>query len=440
MAELREVFGINANIDSRSYVDRGGLDQRFQRALKSNRHVVVHGGSKQGKSWLRTKGLRDKEAVVVQCTPTSTVESLLREVLGRLGVTATLHVTKTRELQGTLDFSSSVELGKVLAKMKVSGAGQGSARSSQVEDVEPIGQTAADLSWVTKTILASEKRMVLEDFHYISEDVQRELAFLLKAMGEYGLHVVIVGVWTRDHLLNYYNGDLEGRVEDIHLKWSDDELEQVLLQGAEAMRIRFMQDAINELVGDAFGNVGLLQRLAEQVCEFEGVFETPSWSRSPKNIGSAESLDSARKAVATQMRGRYQTFADNFVRGMRRLPDYSRLEVYRHLLRAATEATDRELLEGIDSAVLLQRINEKRNQKPLRSADLTQALDRIEKLQVRIQVNPLVLIYSKSARKLKLADNAFLFFRRHGDPTWPWQDAAPDFANDLALIDPLDLN
>jgi hypothetical protein len=37
-------------------------------------------------------------------------------------------------------------------------------------------------------------------------------------MGEYGLFVIVVGVWPKDHLLTYYNGDLEGRVEDIHLK------------------------------------------------------------------------------------------------------------------------------------------------------------------------------------------------------------------------------
>ena len=69
---LDDVFGISANVDSRSYVDRGGLDERFRRALGSQRHVAVHGGSKQGKSWLRTKGLRDNDAIVVQCQPNST--------------------------------------------------------------------------------------------------------------------------------------------------------------------------------------------------------------------------------------------------------------------------------------------------------------------------------------------------------------------------------
>jgi hypothetical protein len=44
-------------------------------------------------------------------------------------------------------------------------------------------------------ILASGKRLVLEDFHYLDEKAQREFAFLLKALGEYGMFVLVIGVW-----------------------------------------------------------------------------------------------------------------------------------------------------------------------------------------------------------------------------------------------------
>jgi hypothetical protein len=31
-------------------------------------------------------------------------------------------------------------------------------------------------------------------------------------------------MWAQNHLLTYCNGDLTGRVEDIHLAWEDSEL------------------------------------------------------------------------------------------------------------------------------------------------------------------------------------------------------------------------
>ncbi|HYB39985.1 MAG TPA: hypothetical protein VEF72_32555 [Mycobacterium sp.] len=92
--------------------------------------------------------------------------------------------------------------------------------------------------------------MVLKYFHYITESVQKDLAFLLKAMGEYGLFVIVVGVWPKDHLLTYYNGDLEGHVEDIHLKWSDSELKKVILQGCDALRISIPDSLVNTMLAE----------------------------------------------------------------------------------------------------------------------------------------------------------------------------------------------
>lgn len=437
MAELGEVFGIGASVNSPSYVDRGRLDAAFASSIAANRHVAVHGGSKQGKSWLRTKVLPDHESVVIQCTPHSKPDSLLREALGRLGVSATIHMTTTRELTGTLDFQGNLELGKLLAKAKGQ-IGAGGAISSTAEwETEPIGKTAADLSWVSSAISASTRRLVLEDFHYIDESAQRDMAFLLKAMGEYGLFVVVVGVWPRDHLLTYYNGDLEGRVDDIHLTWKDAELDEVLVQGAKALRISFSDELRAEVVREAFGNVGLLHRIASKLCSEHGIERTLPRGQT-RTLERDASLAIALAKVAAEMEGRYQAFSDNFVRGMRRLS--SGLEVYRHLLEAVTEATDEELLAGIDSAVLLQRISSQEGGGGIRASDLTQALDRIDRLQVKIGVNPLVLTYNRSSRKLFLADNSFLFFRRHGKTTWPWSDRGISIRNDLAEQDPLDFD
>ncbi|WP_138158215.1 hypothetical protein [Mycolicibacterium neoaurum] len=434
MVRMQEVFGMGADVGSPSYVNRGRLDERFKNALASRRHIAIHGGSKQGKSWLREKGLADPETIILQCVPGSTPESLIREALGRLGVEAKLKRTTTQEFEGKLDFSGAAELGKILAKAKAEGTVSGSAGRGSETEYEPIGKSPADLSWVSTTIAASGKRLVLEDFHYLDERVQKDLSFLLKAMGEYGLYVIVVGVWPKDHLLTYYNGDLEGRVEDIHLTWSDEELAKVVRQGCNALRIRIPEGVIDELVREASGSVGLVQRLAEQLCRAEGIEETTSgWSGTP-TIGSRETLDIAKRAVAEQMEGRFQTFADNFVRGMRRLPEG--LEVYKYLLQAASDASDHDLSEGIDSAALLASIDEHGGH-AIRLSDLTQALDRIDRLQVKIEVRPSVLTYSKASRKLFLADRAFLFFRRNGEPRWPWMAGEPEITNDLSDGNPL---
>jgi hypothetical protein len=119
------------------------------------------------------------------------------------------------------------------------------------------------------------------------------------------------------------------------------------------------------------------------------------------------------------MKARYDAFADDFVRGMKRMKEG--LAVYKHLLRAFTASKSDELIEGIDSSELLERIQASHPDPPIRGSDLTQALERVDRLQVKIGVQPPVLTYNHDRRRLFLADRSFLFYRQHGDPTWPWE-------------------
>jgi len=275
----------------------------------------------------------------------------------------------------------------------------------------------------------------LRIFHYVSESRRQELAFILKALGDYGVGVIVVGIWPQDHLLTYYNGDLDGRVEDIRLEWSPEELEQVLLQGSEALNLTMTPGLRAALVEDAYGNVGLLQRLAEQVCIAENIGSRCDRSRA---LDVGLSLDSAREVVAESMNQRFEAFADGFVRGMKRMTEG--LEVYKHLLRTFTHADDADLLSGIDSKELLTRINS--DEEKIRQSDLTQGLERIDRLQVKIEVQPIVLAYSRSRRRIYLADRAFLFFRKYGKPTWPW-DEDETFRSSIDAMpeqEPLDLD
>ena len=144
-----------------------------------------------------------------------------QQEVGELGIRAELKQTGTSHLEGTLDLSGGGELGNIIVgKLKLDASGSGTKSSDKTTETEPIGTTPADLSGVARILDASEKKLVIEDFHYVTEENRRSFAFLLKALGDYGVHVILVGVWPEDHLLTYYNGDLDGRVEDLYLEWS----------------------------------------------------------------------------------------------------------------------------------------------------------------------------------------------------------------------------
>lgn len=432
---VSDVYGIRVRVDPRFYVDRGSLDERLESLLSADTHIVIHGDSKQGKSWLRSRLLSSDQTIVVQCQPGATPEQILKEALGSLGVLAEISRTTTGAYEGSLEISGTAGIGvKILASLGLTA--KAGAKKSHQEAVasEPVGRTPGDLNWVAKVLAASERRLVIEDFHYVSEENRRDAAFLIKALGDYGVFVIIVGVWPHDHLLSYYNGDLEGRIEDLHLKWSSDELEQVLTLGSSQLGISFSPALRETVVRDAYGNVGLLQRLAKEICLKEGIVEARSDSLF---ITAGPTLEAARASVANSMRARYESFADNFVLGLRRLKEG--LEVYRYLLQVVTQATDEDLESGLQRSELLLRINTLAAT-PIRQSDLTSALQRLDRLQAKIGVKPLVLTYSRDSRRLWTVDKSFLFFRRYGSASWPWNETDFSISNDLASSNPLEVS
>jgi hypothetical protein len=428
---LQKVFGIATHVNQDSYIDRGGLDNKLGYYLRTERHVAIHGDSKQGKSWLRGNLLTEDDTLVVQCQPESSPESILREALGQLGLNVELKRTGMTQFEGQLDVDATGEVGNfLLGKMKAeAGISVGGSKAETVER-QPVGQQMTDLSWIARALKASGKRLVVEDFHYVTEENRKAFSFTLKALGDYGVYVILVGIWPEDHMLTYYNGNLDGRVEDLQLVWDDADLDAVLDKGSKALNITMTESLRVALVADAHGNVGLVQRLAEQVC-----IKAEIWERQdePRTIDVGEELEAARQEVSDQMKSRYDAFADDFVRGMKRMKEG--LAVYKHLLRAFTASKSDELTEGIDSSDLLERIQKSHPDPPIRGSDLTQALDRVDRLQIKIGVQPPVLTYNHDRRRLFLADRSFLFYRQHGNPTWPWDkddtllsliEAAPD--------------
>lgn len=197
-------------------------------------------------------------------------------------------------------------------------------------------------------------------------------------------------------------------MEDLRLEWRDDELEEVLDRGARALNIEIADALRASLVADAFGNVGLLQRGAEQLCREAGIGRR-AWPR--RQLVDTALLERSRRNLAGGMAGRFLTFAD-------RLKSSGAL--YRDVVRAVTVASDDDLLNGIPLAELPSAIiaaGGKRRTRP----KLREKLLVISDVQANAEVQPPVLAWDQPRNRLFLVDRSFLHYRKYGEPTWPWE-------------------
>lgn len=110
MTQLGEVFGISTSVPHYTYVDRAGLDKRFTYLVKQDRHLVIHGASKQGKTILRKKNLPENECLIVRCGANSGRERIYLEILRQLGSQIPTEVSNNLTLVGELKGKASSQL------------------------------------------------------------------------------------------------------------------------------------------------------------------------------------------------------------------------------------------------------------------------------------------------------------------------------------------
>src|ERR1700751_1456977 len=78
-----------------TYVQRNGVDDRFLNDITRDKHIVLHGGSKQGKTCLRKYHLQESDFIVVQCTRETTKPKLYEAILKKAGIPSEVSQSKT---------------------------------------------------------------------------------------------------------------------------------------------------------------------------------------------------------------------------------------------------------------------------------------------------------------------------------------------------------
>lgn len=238
-----EVFGISHTVLPDSYVDRGALDQQLKTLLGRPNHIALRGESKCGKSWLRQQTVPN--AITVQCRLDRGAHDLYIDALSQLGIKLVLDDTKSGKISGHVKAEASVGEGliaKVLGATATGKAGIEGERGNETR-TEPVGQDVSDLRFVADLLKASGRRVVIEDFHYLSVAERRKFAFDLKALWDYGVFVVIIGVWSQNNMLIFLNPDLTGRIEEIPIYWSGDDLRRVLKKGGDALSLELRRSS-----------------------------------------------------------------------------------------------------------------------------------------------------------------------------------------------------
>ena len=385
------------------------------------KHIALRGESKCGKSWLRQKNIPD--AIVVQCRLNKSVSNLYEDVFSQLGISITVEKSKGGKLSSTVSAETDVGI-SLIARLKATLGITAEETSGEKEVV--VGRDTTDLRFIAQVIAASERRLVIEDYHYLAPSERKAFAFDLKALWDFGVYVVIIGIWSENNLLLHLNPDLATRVVEHSIFWSDEDLGQVLNKGGCALRVEIEPSVQKLLIQDSFGTVGTIQDLALRLLDEVGIECTQS---DFVEVGDRAIYENVALNHADQLNAVYQTFAARVAKGIRQRQKST--GIYAHMLWAVMDATDQELTEGYptDSIFKVASKREPRIQKP----NLRQILRKVGELQVDEDGRGLILAYDDNKDEVTVVDKQLFLYRKYATVRWPWEQVLEDIQSDDAF-------
>jgi hypothetical protein len=250
------------------------------------------------------------------------------------------------------------------------------------------------------------KFIVLEDFHYLPDESQRDMAFSLKAFHEKSkITFVVVGVWREENRLITYNGDLTDRVFSVDVDaWTQSSLTEVIQAGEQLLNIQFSPTFVDDLLRRCFNSVHIVQEVCRRCVRNHGIYQTQDKLAA---VGAGTDATKLIEQVVDEQGGRYNGFLMNFADGFQQTD----LEMPKWIIHTLLQSTIEQLEDGLRLREISRMIKASHPKgEDLNNGNITQALISASSLQVKKSIRPIIIDYDTTNRNLQVVDKGFLIW------------------------------
>lgn len=414
---VEEVFGVSGK-QVESHVEREQVDDKFKDALRTDKQIIVYGASKQGKTALVKKYIKYEENILISLSPRTTLKDIYQSILRKSGV-----ILKTSFSEGTGDST------KIKSKASIQGAvamvlkgkvevglekDKNKKIDEQFDEIEFNLELPDDVADLIHRV-GHKKVIILENFHYLPEELQRTFAYDLRTFQDLKVRFIILGVWKEANRLAQFNNELQDRIFEIPVEpWLEDDFKAIATKGSEILNITFSTVILMSCIENAFGSVGVFQELLKNTCIKSGVTKKQLEN---KFIDNTEYYDQAIQAKTEEYSGRHLRNLESMACGNgvaisadKPMPYFLHYYIVMHILELGFHGVN----GGISKEALLHALKQTHHRKEtLNGSLLTRALKGLTELQSSKGIRPPVIAYDSNSRQLKIVDSTFYFFLKN---------------------------
>ena len=414
MRNTNQVYGVsNELIDT--YIERKNVDETFLNGLQKNKHIVIYGASKQGKTSLTNKHLSETDYIKVNCSPLAGTLDIYSLIVRQLN----LEILESNEVSTTVGGEAKVGL---KAKIRIPFFG-GADAESEVSIKGDKGTTisykiidfnlalAQDLSELLKNI-NFQKRIILENFHYLNEDVQKQLAVDLRIFEDYNILFIILGIWREKNRLSQFNGDLLDRIIEVPVEpWEKIDLKKIVDEGLPLLNVN-LANVIDYIIESCFDSVGVFQEICKESCYAAGYSST---QETTQEITIAN-VDAAITKKLSDYSSRHTRCLESFIEQKARSSQETPLYIPYYFVKVLFQETIENIILGLKRRTLQEKIKEIHHRpEDVRPSDMGYFLKNLVANQITKNISPPIFDFDNSTTSVKIIDSTFYFFIKNCD-------------------------
>ena len=258
---IGDVFKPNA-LPDHTYVDRrideygDTYTEQLQKALLNpGTLIAITGASKSGKTVLCHKAIRNT-IIDLSASQIESREDFWNQIGEQLELPDEVQIKTSQSENDVEKTQITGELSIKVAKINIS-AGKDNNGSKGNEIFHRILRSQSSMM---KYIIDNDFVLVIDDFHYASEDIQLYIARTIKTYLINGLKVIILSLPHRADDAIRLNPDLIGRTSFIEIApWSIDELKEIGLKGFPLLNIAIDDVVLEHMAVESISSPQLMQ-------------------------------------------------------------------------------------------------------------------------------------------------------------------------------------
>lgn len=402
--------------------DQGKYERMLLRGLEAKgRLCLLTGPSKTGKTTLYTKVLSSEglEPIVVRCDGGVSSQELWKRALERVDFErlASIQSGKSGKVGGGGKLGGKIGWAWLAG---VSGEASATVERSR-SDLQIKERILADPSphHLLPVLQELPAVLVVEDFHYLEDEVKRYVFQQWKVFTDNGVSVIVVGTTHHAADLAEANRDLVGRITQIELStWDASDLARIARQGFNSLRINVTRSVTEAVAEESAGLPIIVQDACLQMLADKGITEVRG---SPRVLLTRGDVYSALHEVATTNYAPFGATYRRLASGPRKKA--RRYNTYEIVLSLFAQGSPTFCLGRDEIDDRLQRTPLPDGERPPR-ASVNSMLGALAKFQESNGIE--LLEWSKNDRSLYILEPSFLFYLR-----WREAQGAPISYRDL---------